>query len=141
MHLEKRFEVHCPRDRAVEVAARDDTLVGLFPDTETELIESTRDRKTTQTHYTALGREGVATFHFSLLMDGNIRFEKVCDGRVWRELRGAVTFEEDGDDTVVRIEMDGRTKTFVPELAIRGPLQDQIEEMAAALQRRLEENG
>jgi hypothetical protein len=29
--------------------------------------------------------------------------------------------------------MTGRTKAFVPEFTIRGPMQDQIERMAAAL--------
>ncbi len=138
MHLERQFDVRCSRDDAVEITARDDTLIQLFPDSKTELVESTPDRKTTRTHYRALGREGVATFHFTFLLDGTVRFEKVCDGRVWRELRGELNFEERGEGTRVRISMDGRTKVLVPEITIRAPMQDQIRQMADALKRRLE---
>ena len=76
--------------------------------------------------YRALGREGEATFHFSFLLDGGMRFEKVCDGRVWRELKGTVSFEERGEKTRVKIAMDGRTKPLVPEFAIRGQMQEQL---------------
>ncbi len=138
MHLEKSFEVAVARDLAVAVIARDETLVDLFPDTRTEIIESGADRKTARSHYTALGREGTATFHFDFLMDGNVRFEKVCDGNVWRELRGELSFEEQGADTWVRIAMEGRTKPLVPEFTIKGPMKDQIEGMARALRSVLE---
>jgi hypothetical protein len=67
-----------------------------------------------------------------------VRFEKVCDGRVWRQLAGRVSFEGRGARTRVRIEMEGRTRPLVPELVIRGPLRDQIEKMASALRERLE---
>ena len=138
MRLAKQFAVDAPRDDAVEVASRDDTLIGLFPDAQTEIVESAGDRKTTRTRYRALGREGVATFHFHFLLDGNVRFEKVCDGRVWRELRGQMTFEERGRKTDVRVEMEGKTKPFVPELAIRQPLREQLEQMATALREKIE---
>ena len=138
MKLEKRFRVACDRDRAVETVALEETLVGLFPDTETEVVAREGDRITTRSRYTALGREGTATFHFDFLMDGNVRFEKVCDGNVWRELRGEVSFDERGAGTRVEIRMQGRTKTLVPEFTIKGPMQDQIEAMARALRERLE---
>ena len=35
--------------------------------------------------------------------------------------------------------MDGRTKALVPEFTIRGAMQEQIEQMATALRRRLEQ--
>ena len=140
MHLEKQFDVARSRESAVEVVARDETLTGLFPDTETEIVESGRGRKTTRTRYTALGRPGTATFHFTYTDSGDVEFEKVCDGNVWQELRGTLTFTERGKRTRVRIEMDGRTKTFVPEFTIRGPMRDQIEQMAAALRERLEDD-
>jgi hypothetical protein len=38
----------------------------------------------------------------------------------------------------VRIELNGRTKTLVPELAIRGAMQEQMDEMALALREILE---
>lgn len=137
--MEKEFEVARSRDQAVEAVADDETLARLFPGAETEIVEREGDRRTTRTRYRALGREGVATFHFDTLLDGNVRFEKVCDGRVWRELRGEVSFEESGERTRVRIWMEGRTKPLVPEFTIRGPMQEQIEQMAQALRSRIEE--
>jgi len=138
LHLEKQFDVERSRESAVEIVSRDETLTGLFPDTKTEIVDSGRSRKTTRTQYTALGRPGTATFHFTYTDDGNVEFEKVCDGNVWQELRGTLTFTERGERTRVCIEMDGRTKTFVPEFTIRGPMRDQIEQMAAALREHLE---
>jgi hypothetical protein len=141
MRMEKEFVVAPPRARAVAAAREDETLVHLFPDTKTEIIESRKNRKTTRSHYRALGREGVATFHFCFEDDGSIRFEKVCDGNVWRQLEGVVRFEEKGERTRVRIEMEGRTKTLVPEFTIKGPMQDQLAQMAEALKRRIESAG
>jgi hypothetical protein len=138
VRLRKSFDVDRSRDEVVEALAEDQTLVRLFPDSKTEIVESTPDRKTTRTQYRALGRDGVATFHFTFLLDGNVRFEKVCDGRVWRELKGELEVEERGSGARVSIEMEGRTKGFVPEFTIKGPLQDQLEEMARALRERLE---
>ncbi|TMA34692.1 MAG: hypothetical protein E6J87_06090 [Deltaproteobacteria bacterium] len=139
MHLEKQFEVKRPREQAVAIAARDETLLGLFPDTKTELVAAKGTRRTTRTTYTALGRAGTATFHFDFRADGNVDFEKVCDGNVWRELRGTLSFHERAGSTRVRIEMDGRTKALVPEFTIKGAMRDQIDQMARALRERLEE--
>ena len=139
MHLEKQFDVKRPRAEAIAITARDETLLGLFPDTKTEIVESTGKRRTARTTYTALGRQGTATFHFDFRPDGNVDFEKVCDGNVWRELRGALTFQEKSGRTRVRIEMDGRTKALVPEFTIKGAMRDQIDQMARALRERLED--
>jgi hypothetical protein len=141
--MDKRFETSRCRDHAVEVVGREDTLTSLFPDAETEIVERKGDRVTARTRYKALGREGVATFHFDYLMDGNVRFQKVCDGNVWKELRGELVFDEPDDGgpgCVVTIEMEGRTKGLVPEFTIRGPMKDQIEQMAEALRRKIEES-
>lgn len=138
MRLTKTFDVKQSRDDAVRVLEEDETLERLFPDAETRIVDKKGDRKTAVSRYRALGREGEATFHFDFLMDGSVRFEKVCDGRVWRELRGEVTFEERGRETRVCIEMEGRTKGFVPEFTIKGPMQEQIEQMAEGLRRRIE---
>ena len=137
MHLEKQFDVKRARDDAAAVLDDDSVLIGLFPDTETTIVASRGSRRTTETRYRALGREGVATFHFDRTKEGNVAFEKVCDGRVWKELRGSVTFEPRGEGTRVRIEMDGRTKALVPEFTIRTPMQQQIDEMATALKKKL----
>ncbi len=140
MHLEKQFDVKRPREEAVAIAARDETLLGLFPDTKTEIVSVAGKRRTARTTYTALGREGTATFHFDFRTDGNVDFEKVCDGNVWRELRGTLSFHAQRGATRVRIEMDGRTKSLVPEFTIKGAMRDQIDQMARALRERLEED-
>jgi carbon monoxide dehydrogenase subunit G len=135
--MEKEFDIARPRAEAAALLADDAVLCDLFPDTETEIVERKGTRRTIASHYTALGREGVATFHFDFEPSGDVRFEKVCDGRIWRELRGVVKLTERKDKTRVRIELDGRTKALVPEFTIRGPMQDQLEQMAKALKRRL----
>ena len=137
MHLEKEFDVPCPPERASEIASRDQTLLELFPDAKTEIVKSTGRRKTTRTEYTALGRQGVATFHFDFLDDGDIAFEKVCDGNVWKQLMGKLHFGGRRGGTRVKIEMEGRTKGLVPEFTIKAPMRDQMEQMARALRQRL----
>ena len=138
MHLEKQFDVKTSRADVAAVLADDSTLVDLFPDQETQIVARKGNRRTTRTRYRALGREGTATFHFDAEGDGSVRFEKVCDGRVWRELTGSVTLEERAQGgTRVKIEMEGRTKMLVPEFAVRGEMHEQIEQMAKALRRKL----
>jgi hypothetical protein len=138
MHLEKQFDVKRSREEAVAVAAQNDTLLGLFPDTKTEIVAEEGTRRTARSTYTALGREGIVTFHFDFRPDGDVEFEKVCDGNVWRQLRGTLSFHDRSGGTRVRIEMDGRTKPLVPEFTIKGAMRDQIEQMASALRKRLE---
>ena len=138
MRLRKEFTVGRSRDVAVAVASRDDTLVGLFPDASTEIVERKGARRTAVSHYRALGREGDATFHFDTLPDGNVAFGKVCDGRVWKRLEGMVRFEESGAGTRVVISMDGATKGLVPEFTIKAPMQQQLDQMARALRERIE---
>lgn len=133
MRLEKSFEVDRPPDFSSRIASQDETLLSLFADSKTEIVEREGNRRTTRTHYNALGREGVATFHFHSLPDGRISFEKVCDGNVWQELSGTVVFEKRGAGTQVTLKMVGRTKALVPEFAIRSPMRDQIEQMASSL--------
>ena len=58
MHLEKQFDVDRSIDSAIEIACRDETLIGLFPETKTEIVESEGNRRTIRSLYTALGREG-----------------------------------------------------------------------------------
>lgn len=139
MRMEKEFDVDRPRAEAAALLADDAVLCALFPETRTEIVGRRGARKTIASHYTALGREGTATFHFDYAPEGDVRFEKVCDGRVWKELRGAVTLVERKQKTRVRIELEGRTKALVPEFTIRGPMQEQLEQMAKALRRRLSE--
>lgn len=137
MFLEKQFDVKRPRSEVVAAVVRDETLIDLFPDHETEIVSSQGNRRTTVTRYRALGREGEATFHFCFEDDGSISFEKVCDGRIWRDLKGFVRFTERGQGTRVQLELEGHTKTLVPEFTVKGQMHDQIEEMAAALRKRI----
>lgn len=137
MHLEKEFDVDSAPDAAWRRVASDEALLTLFPETRTELVASEGDRRTLRSHYTALGQQGTATFHFTFVPEDCVRFEKVCDGRVWRELKGTVTFRARGRKTRVRLQMDGRTKPLVPEFTIKGAMKDQIEQMARALRGRL----
>ena len=138
MKLEKHFDVRCARAAAVAAVANEEALLGLFPDTKTEIVLREGDRTTLRSYYRALGQDGTATFHFFFEPSGGLRFEKLCDGRIWRQLEGSVSFEGRGTRTRVRIQMEGRTRPLIPELAIRGPLRDQLEKMADALRERLE---
>jgi predicted HTH transcriptional regulator len=138
MKLEKSFDVRCTRDAAVAALSDEEALLGLFPDAKCEVVARDAGCTTLRTHYRALGQDGSATFRFFFEPSGEIRFEKVCDGRVWRQLEGAVSFTGRGARTRVQIEMEGRTRPFVPELAIRGPMREQLEKMASALRERLE---
>ncbi len=116
------------------IATRDETILDLFADATTEIVARDGNRRTIRTRYQALGKEGVATFHFDLLPEGTIEFEKVCDGNVWQQLVGAVTFREHRGGTQVTLELEGKTKAFVPEFAIRGEMRKQVDQMASALQ-------
>jgi hypothetical protein len=141
MKLNKEFDVTATRARACEVLGEDATLVGLFPDTKTNIVARSGKRRTTKSVYKLLGQEGEATFHFDAQDDGTVAFAKVCDGRVWKELSGRVTLQERGPKVRVRIEMEGKTKGFVPEFTIKAPLQKQLDDMAAGLRRRMESRG
>ncbi len=137
MKLQEVFEVGRSRDDVVEALADTETLLELLPG-DTEIVDRSADRVTTRTRYTALGREGEATFNWTYLMDGGLRFEKVCDGNVWRQLVGEVEVDDAGDGACIEITMEGRTKSLVPEFTIKGQMESQIAEMSRALRDRLE---
>ena len=141
MRLSKEFDVTASRERAQEVLAEDATLTSLFPDTQTEIVARKGTRRTTRSVYKLLGQEGEVTFHFDAQDDGNVAFAKVCDGRIWKELSGRVTLRERGPKLRVTIEMEGKTKGFVPEFTIKAPLQKQLDDMAKALRARMERRG
>ena len=131
MNLTRRFEVLRPRDDVVDRLCRDETLLDLLTRGDTRIVERAGDRRTTRTSY--MGRQ--LTFHFTFLMDGNVRFEKVCDGNVWRELKGYVGVEElPGDRCEVSIELSGRTRSPIPEFTIKAPMEDQMRDMSEALE-------
>ena len=137
MLLEKEFDVDGVPEAAYRSVACDEALLTLFPETRTEIVASEGLRRTVCSHYTALGQAGTATFHFTFEPEAQVSFEKVCDGRVWRELKGRVVFRKRGQRTRVSIRMEGRTRALVPEFTIKGAMQDQLEQMAGALRQRL----
>ena len=137
MTFEKEFVVDRPRDEVVVDLDDNRTFAAFFPDT-TVTRKSERVRETS-TPFRALGQSRAIRFVFETLPDGNVRFEKICDGNVWRSLEGEVKLEgRPQGDTRVVLRMHGRTRTFVPEMTIRGPMRDQIEQMTSALRARLE---
>ncbi|MDH4017692.1 MAG: hypothetical protein OEV20_10155 [Actinomycetota bacterium] len=139
MEMERSFSVPCSFDQATDALGHEDTLLSLFPG-RTEIVDRSGDRITTRTHYTALGREGTATFHIDYLMDGGLRFEKVCDGNIWKALAGHVEIEDLGDECRVVLRLEGATKRLVPEFTIKGPMEEQIGEMSDALEAKLAES-
>jgi hypothetical protein len=137
MQIAKEFVVSRQRDAVAKVFSEDATFEALFPDT--RITESSGGVRHTTTRYSALGQSREIRFIFETEPDGNVRFEKICDGNVWRSLEGHVRLEGEGPDrTRVELRMEGRTRAFVPELTIRGPMREQLEQMAASLRERLE---
>lgn len=132
------FQTRCLHEEAVRRIADDALLEALFPEAKIRIVERKGARRTIESDYEVLGRPGMATFHFDTGDNGDIHFQKICDGRVWRELVGSLLLEATGAGTEVRIELEGRTKTLVPELAIRVPMEDQLAQMSQALEQWLD---
>lgn len=135
VHFESDFTV--PRSRA-EVAILlddDETITSLLPGTAIlPRCDGTRETRTPS----PLGQSRDIRFIFHRVEDGGLLFEKICDGNIWRSLDGQVRLEDIGTNcTRVQLRMDGRTRALVPELTIRGPMRDQIEQMTKALRARL----
>ena len=141
MHLEKEFDVKRPRARGRRARSRRTRRCSdLFPDThDRDRRAQGASARTLASHYTALGREGTATFHFDFEPGGDVVLrEGLRRPRLARAARAPCRFETQRQGTRVRIVMDGRTKALVPEFTIRGAMQEQIEQMATALRQRLE---
>jgi carbon monoxide dehydrogenase subunit G len=138
MRLTRDFEVARARADAAAVLADERTIVGLFDGAKTEVVTREGNKLTTHSKFRALGRDSDATFHFTFGADGNVRFEKVCDGKVWKRLEGRITLDDRGSRTRVRFEMEGATKGFVPEFTIKLPLEQQLDSMARALRAKIE---
>ncbi len=137
MKIDQEFLVGRSRDEVARSLDRDETFAALFPDTSVRSLgEHARE---TQTPYPGPGRARDIRFVFRTASDGNVRFEKICDGNIWRSLEGEVRLEP-VDDRMTRVvlTMEGRTRAFVPELTIRAPMREQIGQMAKALRSILE---
>jgi hypothetical protein len=135
--FDSEFIVRRPKSELAQVLASDATVMQLFPDT--EIVSSNAGARETKTRVSALGVESIVRFVFRTAADGGLRFEKICDGRVWRSLVGAIRLLPVNDATTrVQIEMEGTTKALVPEFTIRAPMKDQLQQMTRALRERLE---
>jgi hypothetical protein len=137
MKIDEEFVVGCGRGEVVESLDRDETFAALFPDTRVRSLGA--HERETLTPYPGPGRARDIRFVFHTDGDGNVRFEKICDGNIWRSLEGEVRVE-DVDDRMTRVvlTMEGRTRAFVPELTIRAPMREQLGQMAKALRKILE---
>ena len=137
MKLHKEFVLRPSRAEVVSALEDDETLCKLFPGTRIE--NRAAGVRETVTPYSALGQTREIRFVFQTLPDGDLRFDKICDGNVWKALDGKIGLEAiDERMTSVRISMEGRTRAFVPELTIRAPMRDQIDQMARSLRLELE---
>jgi hypothetical protein len=137
MRLEHSFVVEREREALLPAFDDDTTFTSLFP--QTRIVSQQGCRRETVTPYTAMGQNRDIRFVFETLPDGVLRFEKICDGNVWRSLQGEIRLEGEGrESTRVVLQMVGQTRAFVPELAIRSPMRQQLDEMARALRQRLE---
>jgi hypothetical protein len=84
----------------------------------------------TRTRFSALGTESIVRFVFKNAPEGGLSFEKICDGKVWRSLSGAIRLDPVNDATTrIRVEMEGTTRALVPEFTIRAPMKDQLQQM------------
>ncbi|MEE9281542.1 MAG: hypothetical protein V3V67_15325 [Myxococcota bacterium] len=137
MHFEREFTVRRSRAEVAALLDCDETIESLLPNT----TISTREDGTREARTPSPLRQSRDTrFVFHGHADGGgLRFEKICDGNIWRSLDGEVRLEGiQGDLTRVQLRMEGRTRALVPELTIRGPMRDRIEQMTKALRARLE---
>ena len=135
MHLEKDFTVALDRDSVARNLDADETFVALFPDTEiTRQVGSLRE---TLTRVSIGGVAKELRFVFETGSNGNIDFQKICDGKIWKELKGQIQLDVEGTGTRVRVSMDGRTRAFVPEMAISGQMKSQLDDMIDALRDRI----
>ena len=137
MRFENEFVVRRAKPELAQILAADATVTQLFPDT--EIVSSQGGTRETRTRVFALGTESIVRFVFKTAADGGLSFSKICDGRVWRSLEGAIRISPVNDATTrVVIEMEGTTRALVPEFTIRAPMKDQLSQMTRALRERLE---
>ena len=94
MHLEKDFTVALDRESVAQNLDADETFVALFPDTKiTRQVGSLRE---TLTRVSIGGVAKELRFVFETGTDGNIDFHKVCDGKIWKELKGRIRLDVEG---------------------------------------------
>jgi carbon monoxide dehydrogenase subunit G len=135
MHFESNFTVPRSRAEVAKLLDDDETITFLLPDTTiVPRDDGTRETRTPS----PLGQSRDIRFIFRRVEEAGLLFEKICDGNIWRSLDGQIRLEDVRTNvTRVQLQMDGRTRALVPELMIRGPMRDQIEQMTEGLRARL----
>jgi carbon monoxide dehydrogenase subunit G len=137
MKFENEFVVRKPLAACASVLDSDATITQLFPDT--QIVSNQGGVRETRTRVSALGAESIVRFKFRSRPDG-MRFEKICDGRVWRSLEGNIALAAVNPETTrVSIAMDGSTRALVPEFTIKAPMKEQLQQMTRALRARMEQ--
>ena len=137
MKLEQGFEVARPRAEVAAALDDDVAIASLFPGT---VVESKGSGVRETRSPAPIGSRDVR-FVFTTRPDGNLGFEKICDGNIWRSLEGEIRLVAEGEGrTRIALLMTGRTRALIPELTIRGPLREQLEQMAHGLRERLEQD-
>jgi hypothetical protein len=137
MKFENEFVVRRPLADCASVLESDATITSLFPDT--QIVSNEGGVRETRTRVTALGTESIVRFKFRSRPGGGMRFEKICDGRVWRSLEGDIALAAVNPETTrVRIALDGSTRALVPEFTIKAPMKEQMQQMTRALRARME---
>ena len=138
MKFENEFVVRRALAACAGVLESDETITSLFPDT--QIVSNSGGVRETQTRVTALGTETTVRFKFRSRPDGGLRFEKICDGRVWRSLEGSISLAAvNAETTRVLIALDGSTRALVPEFTIKAPMKEQLQQMTRALRGRMEQ--
>ena len=138
MKFENEFVVRRPVQACASLLEGDAMITSLFPDT--QIVSNAGGVRETRTRVTALGTETIVRFKFKTRPDGGMRFEKICDGRIWRSLEGNISLAAvNAETTRVQIALAGSTRSLVPEFTIKAPMKDQLQQMTRALRAQLEQ--
>lgn len=136
MRVTKEFFVERERGEIQSLLDEDLTFESLFPGMRVAKRDGPH-REIAAPNPTP-GTDRLIRFRFETLPNGNLRFEKVCDGNVWRSLAGAIELERSGRaQTRVMLRLEGKTRSLVPELAIRLPMREHVDQMTESLRVRL----
>ncbi len=137
MRLEEEFVIRRPHAEVAALLDRDETVHAMFPDAEVvALADGTREARAA---YGGLGPTRDVRVQFRTDPSGDLRFDKVCDGNVWRRLEGEVHLLRVNERTTrVVLSLKGETRAFVPELTVRGPVREQFGQLAKALRAQLQ---
>ncbi|NRA01680.1 MAG: hypothetical protein HRU00_03665 [Myxococcales bacterium] len=136
MRVAKEFFVERDRGEILSLLDEDVTFESLFPGM--RVTKRDGPRREIVAPNPAPGTDHPVRFRFETLPDGNLRFDKICDGNIWRSLAGGIELEPSGHArTRVKLRLEGKTRSLVPELAIRLPMREQVDQMTESLRVRL----